>query len=54
MVSNGDSNITNHINQSQYSSHHKERMVQFLWNLEFFLVPASDVDGRGTAKQSIE
>ena len=54
MVPNGNSRITNHINQSPCSSHLKERMAQFLWNLEVFLVPVLDVDGLGIARQNVE
>ena len=54
MVPNRDNRITDHINQSQCCSHHKEGMAQFLWNLEVLLVPASDVDGWGIARQNVE
>ena len=54
MVANGDSKITDHINQSQFSSHHKEGMAQYLWNLEVFLVPVLDVDGVGIVRQNVE
>ena len=50
MVPNQDSRFTDHINQSQCSSHYKEGMAQFLWNSEVFPVPASDVDGQGIAR----
>ena len=54
MVVRGDGRITDHINQSQYSSHHKEGMAQYIWNLEVFLVPLLDVDGLDTASQNVE
>ena len=54
MVARGDSRITDHINQSQCSSHYKEGMAQYLWNLEVFLVPVLDVDGLDTASQNVE
>ena len=54
MVVNGDSKITDHINQIQSSNHHKEGMAQYLWNLEVFLVPVLDVDGLDTANQNVE
>ena len=54
MVPNNDSRITDLINQSQYSSHFKERMAQLLWNLEVFLVPVLDMDMLGIAKQNVE
>ena len=53
MVPNGDSRITDHINQGQYSSHRKERMAQFLWNSEIFLVLALDVYGLGIIRQNV-
>ena len=54
MVANGDSRITDHINQSQCSSHYKEGMAQYLWNSGVFLVPVLDVDGLGIIKQNVE
>ena len=54
MVASRDSRITDHINQSQCSSHHKEEMAQYLWNLEVFLVHVLDVDGLVTASPSVE
>ena len=54
MVANGDSRITNNINQSQCSSHHKEGMAQYLWNSEVFLVPVLDVDRLGIVRQNVE
>ena len=54
MVANGDSRITDHINQSLCSSYHKEGMAQYLWNLEVFLVPVLDVDGLDTTSQNVE
>ena len=54
MVANRDSRITDHINQSQCSSHHKEGMAQYLWNSEVFLVPVLDVDGLGIIRQNVE
>ena len=54
MVPNGDSRITDHINQSPCSSHLKERMAQYLWNSEVFLVPVLDMDGLDIARQNVE
>ena len=54
MVLNGNSRITNYINQSQYSSYLKEGMGQYLWNSEVFLVPILDVDVLGIARQNVE
>ena len=54
MVASEDSRITDHINQSQCSSHHKEEMAQYLWNLEVFLVLVLDVDGLVTTSPSVE
>ena len=54
IVANRDSRITDHINQSQCSSHHKEWMTQYLWNLEVFLVPVLDVGGLDTTSQNVE
>ena len=54
MVASEDSRITDHINQSQCSSHHKEEMAQYLWNLEVFLVLVLDVDGLDTASPNVE
>ena len=54
MVASEDSRITDHINQSQCSSHHKEEMAQYLWNLEVFLVPVLDVDGLDTTSQNVQ
>ena len=54
MVASKDSRITDHINQSQCSSHHKEEMAQYLWNLEVFLVHVLDVDGLDTASPNVE
>ena len=54
MAANGDSRITDHINQSQYSSYHKEGMAQYLWNSEVFLVPVLDVDRLGIVRQNVE
>ena len=54
MVANGDSRITDHINQSQYGSHHKEGMAQYLWNSEVFLVPVLDMVGLDIERQNIE
>ena len=54
MVASGDSRITDHINQSQCGSHHKEGMAQYLWNLEVFLVPVLDVDGLDTTSLNVE
>ena len=54
MVANGDSRITNHINQSQCSSHYKEGMAQYLWNLEVFLASVLDMDGLGIVGQNVE
>ena len=52
MAANGDSRITDHINQC--SSYHKEGMAQYLWNSEVFLVPVLDVDGLGIVRQNVE
>ena len=54
MVTSEDSRITDHINQSQCSSHYKEEMAQYLWNLEVFLVLVLDVDGLDTASLNVE
>ena len=54
MVVRGDGRITDHINQSQYSSHHKEGMAQYLWNSEVFLVPVLDMVGLDIERQNIE
>ena len=54
MVANGYSRITDHINQSQCSSYHKEGMAQYLWNSEVFLVPVLDVDKLGIVRQNVE
>ena len=54
MVPNSDRRITDHINQSQYSSHLKERMALFLLSFEVLLVPILDVDILGIARQNIE
>ena len=54
IVVNGDNKITNHINQSQCSNHHKEGIAQYLWNLEVFLVPVFDVDGLDTTSQNVK
>ena len=51
---NGDSRITNCINQSPYSSHLKERMAQYVCNSEVFLVPVLDMDGLDIARQNLE
>ena len=54
MVANRDGRITVHINQSHSSSHYKEGMAQYLWNLEVFLVTVLDVDGMGIVRQNVE
>ena len=54
IVPNGDSRITNHINQSLCSSHLRELMAQYLWSSEAFLVPVLDVDGLDIARQNVE
>ena len=54
MVASEDSRITDYINQSQCSSHHKEEMAQYLWNLEVLLVLVLDVDGLDTASLNVE
>ena len=54
MVANGDSNITDHINQSQYNSHYKEGMDLYLWNSKVFLVPILNVDRLDIAKQNVK
>ena len=54
MVDNRDNKITNHINQNQCSSHHKERIAQYIWNSEVFLVPFLYVDGLNIARQNVE
>ena len=54
MVANRDSRITDHINQSQCSSHHNKGMAQHLWNSEVFLVPVLNVGGLGILRQNVE
>ena len=54
MVPNGNSRITNHINQGPYITHLRERIAHYLWNLEVFLVPVLDVDGLDIARQNVE
>ena len=54
MVVSGNSRITDHINQSQCSSHYKEEMAQYLWNLKVFLVLVLDVDKLDTTSLNVE
>ena len=42
------------LTKAKCSSHIKERMAQFLENLEVFLVPVLDVDGLGIVKQNVK